>query len=330
MTGLAPTFALSAGDLRSRTDAPDGGPTRVVVDRDMDVACDAVHIDVAERAGATPGERLEVALGHDAEVFPVFAGKVAAVRPALTGTVIHGVGTMDALLHLRVAATYQDRAVGDIVQDLLSRAGVQAGPVDRGPTLPRYVVQPGRSAFAHLRGLADRLGAELYADRGGRVRFQAPPAAPTGAIELAYGEHLLDAAGHLPDELPTGVGVGGESPMSARGEDTSHWLARDELAAGSAGAPDAARPIVLDAVARTTDLAGRFADGRLAVASRARRRVHLTVLGRPELDLGDPVAVTGTPDETLEVSGYVRALRHVLSVDRGFVTELTVATGGSS
>jgi hypothetical protein len=328
VTGLAPTFALTAGGLRSRTDEPVGGPTRMVVDRGMDVACDGVRVDLAQRGDVAAGDPLELALGHDGEESPVFVGEVAAVRPSLAGTQLRGVGVMTALLHLRTATTYAGRAAGDVVSDLLARAGLRPGVVENGPTLPRYVVHPGRSAHAHLRELADRLGLELYSDRRGRVMFHAPPA-PAPAEQYTFGRHLLEAAGQLRAGLPGAIYVGGESPASERGADTSHWLTRDEPGHPGVGESGDPRRVILDPVARTKDLVDRFAEGWWTVATRGRRRLRLTVLGRPELELGDPVSATGSPDGALDGSGYVRALRHAFSAHGGFITELTVTTGGA-
>lgn len=328
MTGLTPTFTLAVGDLRSRTGEPVGGPTRMVVERDMDVASDAVRIELADRAGVAPGDPMQLALGHEGDESPVFVGEVAAVYPTPAGAEVRGVGMMAALLRLRVASTYEGRAAGDVVRDLLDRAGLRAGTVEAGPTLPRYSTHPGCGAHAHVRGLADRLGLELYADRRGRVMFHAP--APGTSEPYGFGRHLLDITGQLLPAVEGEVRVGGESPMSERGADTSHWLSRDDPAhRGVAGGPGGQQRVVLDPAARTKDLADRFAEGWWTVATRARRRVRVTVLGRAEVDLGDPADTTDVPDEALDGAGYVRALRHVLSTDGGFLTELTVATGGA-
>ena len=93
--------------------------------------------------------------------------------------------------------------------------------------------------------------------------------------------------------------------MSGQGDTTEHWLTTNDADyRGSAGDGEPAL-LVRDPAARTKDLADRFAAGRLAVAARAAREVSITVLGRPQVDLGDTIAVADVPDETVNGSGYV-------------------------
>jgi hypothetical protein len=350
MPPLRPTFTLTAGGVRSSTASPVAGPRALVVERDMDIPADAVELRLMERAGIALGDAVTVALGHDGEEEPVFTGSVAALRPTLAGVVVRALGTMNDLLNLRLATTYENQTAGAIARDLIGQAGLTAGTIDEGPQLPRYAVDHRLSAFAHLQELADRLGYELFGDRDGAVRFQAlgPGAGLDAAGGLlgavaglaaalpgleggegyAFGRHLLGANAR---SAPPGWGeveVGGESPMSGQGDATAHWLTvNDADYRGSAG-DGAPGLLVLDPVARTKDLADRFAAGHLAVAARRAHQVWLTVLGRPGVELGDPVAVSEVPDAALNGAGYVRAIRHRFGEGTGYVTDLRVSLGG--
>jgi hypothetical protein len=82
---------------------------------------------------------------------------------------------------------------------------------------------------------------------------------------------------------------------------------------------------VSDGAARTKDLADRFAAGLLATAQRGASHVDITVLGRPEIELGDHVQVSDLPDSSSALSGYVRSVRHRFGEDAGFVTDLRIA-----
>ena len=113
--------------------------------------------------------------------------------------------------------------------------------------------------------------------------------------------------------------------MSGEGETTAHWLtANDSDYRGSAGSGTPGH-LVLGPVARTKDLADRFAAGRLALAARKGHEVRLTVLGRPQIDLGDSVASSDHADELLNASGYVRAIHHRFGENWGFVTDLKIS-----
>jgi hypothetical protein len=258
---------------------------------------------------------------------------------------------MQQLLKLRTAAFFENQSAGSIARALLDSAGVEAGTVDNGPTLPRFAVDSRLSGFAHLKTLADRLGFELYARRDGAIMFQAlgdaaaldAPgggllgAAASAATSVAtgllgggsssyqFGQHLLQAAAHrLPAAWGT-IAVGGESPMSGQGDRTAHWLTVNDAAYRGAAGADAPQRVLLDPAARTKDLADRFAAGRLAVARRTAHQVSITVLGDSQVDLGQTISVQGAPDVLTNGSGYVRAIRHRFGVLTGFVTDLRIA-----
>jgi hypothetical protein len=202
------------------------------------------------------------------------------------------------------------------------------------------------SGYRHLKELADRLGYELYADRDGSAMFHAlGPAAGLdaaggtlgdllgaaglagvgGGESYAFGQQLLRAAAGRRDVAWGSVEVGGESPMSRQGDTTEHWLTtNDDDYRGSAGDGDPTL-LVRDPAARTKDLADRFAAGRLAVAARTAREVAITVLGQPQIDLGDTATTGDVPDAEINGSGYVRALRHRFEDKEGFVTDMRIS-----
>lgn len=344
---LKPVFTLSFGGYRATEVNAVGGLTRILVERGMASAADALEVSLMEGAGIAPGDAAAVELGHDDDRVKVFTGEVAEVRPTLEGMRVRALGRTNALLNLRVSAVYENQAAGSIVRDLIGQAGLDAGTVDDGPVLPRYAVDRRLSAHRHVRELADRLGYELYTDREGKLMFRALgdaaslDAGPLGAVAGAagalpglggdgyeFGKHLTAAAARQRSAGPTRVEVGGESPMSSQGDTTAHWLtAEDDDSRGEAGAGDDV-VLVLDPAARTRDLADRFAAGRLASRSRRAREVRITVLGRPSLELGDNISVRGATDERVNQSGYVRALRHHLCAGAGFLTDVTVAVQG--
>src|SRR5215207_9079051 len=169
MPTLRPTFTLTIGSLSSSTNNPVAGPGSFVVDRDMDVPADALHL--RERAGIGVRDAVTLGLGHDGEEETVFTGAVEAVRPAISGVEVRALGKTHDLLNLRTSTTYVNQSAGSIARDLIGQAGLSTGTVDDGLTLPRYVVDRALSGYRHLKELADRLGYELYADRDGNIMF---------------------------------------------------------------------------------------------------------------------------------------------------------------
>ena len=351
---LKPTFALTLGALSSASDNAVGGPRRIHISRDMDVPADGGEIMLATRAGVSLLDAASVQLGHDGENEVVLTGAVAALRPDLLGVRVMVLGLMQKLLDLRAAAWYDDQSAGAIARDLIDRAGLAAGTVDDGPTLPRFAVDGRQSAYAHLRRLADRLGYELYARRDGQICFHGLGAgagldagggllgAATGAVGAAagaiagallggggtgyqYGQHLLRGQAQRQPPAWGRIVVGGESPMSGEGDSTAHWLtANDTDYHGEAGSGSGTL-LLLDPAARTKDIADRFAAGQLATAGRRAHQITIRVLGRPQLDLGDTVDISAAPDDLLNGSGYVRALHHDFDAETGFITDVRVA-----
>lgn len=342
---LKPTFTLSIGALSASSDRPVGGPRSIVVERDMDTPADGATIALLARGEVAPGDPVRIELGHDGDEALVFSGRVAAVSPAIAGATVRAVGLLAPLLRLRAAAFYEGSSAGAIARDLAGQAGVDVGEVDEGPTLPRFAVDDRESAYAHLRALADRLGFELYADRDGALQMRALGAAAGldagglgglasaaagllgGGEGYAFGRHLLAAGADRRTPAWGSVAVGGESPMSGQGDSTAHWLTADDASYGG-GAGDGQPALTLrDGAARTRDLADRFAAGRLATLSRRAHQVRLTVLGRPQVDLGNQLAVSGVGDGMVDAGGYVRAIRHSFDAERGFTTTFRIAVG---
>ncbi len=355
MARLKPTYSLTVGSLSSNTDTPAFGPRAFTVQRDMDIPADALHIRMLERAGINLDDEVSLELGFDGENEPVFKGKVVKIRPALDGLSIYALGKMNDLLNLRTASTYEGQSAGAIVGDLVGQAGLESGTLDDGPTLPRFAVDRRVSAFAHAKGLADRLGYELYANRDGAVMFHALGdaagldaasggllGAAAGALEsaaaallggggsegYAFGQHLLASRASRRSSPWGTVKVGGESPMSSQGDSASHWLTvndSDFQGQAGSGSPEI---LLLDQAARSKDLADRFAAGQLAVIQRSANQVSLRVFGRPQVELGDSLSASDAPEELLNGEGYVRAIQHIFDDRLGFVTDLRVALNG--
>jgi hypothetical protein len=326
MADLQPTFSLTMGSLSATTASPAGGPMSFVVERNMRRGADGLRATLAERSGVTLGDPVQLSLGHDGMESAVFIGTVESVRPTVGGAEVWALGGLHQLLRLRVGGTFESQTAGAIARDLCGRAGLRTGTIEEGPVLPRYIADPRFSAHSHLHALADRLGLELYANVDGGLMFHDPGGTlAAGGEGFTYGQHLLALAARREPVTWEGVDVGGESPVSGRGDRTLAWLtAEDANYRGSAGG---AGPhlLVLDPAARTKDLADRFAAGWVAVGRRSAAELRATVLGRPGLDLGDAVSVTGPPDALTAGSGYIGAIRHRFGPVSGFVTDLTVS-----
>jgi hypothetical protein len=344
---LAPTFALTVGSRSSSPANPVFGPARLLIERDMAIPADALRLHVRERAGISIEDEVTLAIGHDGDNETAFTGRVVRLRPGIHGVEILALGEMNALLNLRTSANFEDRTAGSIASELIQLAGLSVGIAVEGPVLPRFSIDERGSAFAHLKGLADRLGYELYSDRLGRIRFHAlghaaeahiAPGGISGALPAAvgalagrggegyeFGRHILGASATRQMSTWTRIIVGGESPMSGQGDTTAHWLTVNDADYRGLAGSGSRRTLVVDPAARYKDLADRFAAGRLAVAAREAWQIHLSVLGRGGIDLGDTVSASGVADAFVNGTGYVRAIRHRFDAGTGFVTDLRLS-----
>jgi hypothetical protein len=143
-----------------------------------------------------------------------------------------------------------------------------------------------------------------------------------GAGAMAFGKHLLAAKAFSRQDAAREIVVGGESPMSGQGEDKSFWLtAKDSDFEDSAG--DGEELLIIDPLARTKDMAGRFASGYLAGLRRRRRELKVALAGRPDLELGADLATVDAPEDLLNAKGFIKGLRHRFGAG-GFLTEATL------
>ncbi|HLL54857.1 MAG TPA: hypothetical protein VK447_14985, partial [Myxococcaceae bacterium] len=169
MAGLSPRFSLKLGSLESDSDHPAGGPSYFAVDRSLEIPADGLRVVLAERGEVAPGDVAELQLGDEDGLERVFTGTIVEVRPHAAGTEIFAAGTVLALLELRASSLYQEQTAGDIARDLIGKAGLSEGDISDGVSLPRFAVERRRSAFPQLKGLAARLGFDVFSDREGKI-----------------------------------------------------------------------------------------------------------------------------------------------------------------
>lgn len=306
--------ALSSADeaapvLAVRTDAALSVPVN---------ACRLVLHGLASTAAA-PGDAVVVKLGYGDALETVFTGTAASVAHGVARVEVEALGAFAALARARVNALYERETAGGIVSDVLGKLGVTAGKVEAGIKLPAFALDDGRSAWAHLRGLADRCGFDWWADAEDSAQFRAY--APGDAHALAYGADLLAWEHDARPPAWDGVEVFGESPAGqGQGDDAAPWLTRREVK-GSAGKAEGRVLRLADPAARSPSLAGEIAAGRMA-AHAATARGTARVLGAPAVRLGDAVRFEKLPAAGQNGEAKVTAVRHRLDARGGFTTTL--------
>ena len=178
--------------------------------------------------------------------------------------VVRAVGAMAKLLRARKAATYENQSAGAIVTTCSARPGptrarsatapaCRASRSTRGSArTPTRAGSPSGWATSCTRRTTARSCSTRWAARrsstraawaGSRRRRRAPSSALTGGAGggdgYAYAKHLVAVAASRSVATAGTVKVGGESPMSSRGDSTSYWLNASETDPdGSAGDGD--------------------------------------------------------------------------------------------
>ena len=140
MASARPKFSLAAGSLASDSASSVAGPSRFVAERSLDVPVDALRVTLAESGGVASGDPVTLDLGDDDGLERVFTGTVVEIRPRLGGCQLFCIGTMLALMELRVSSFYRDQSAGDVVRDLVGQAALEEGDISDGINLARFSV----------------------------------------------------------------------------------------------------------------------------------------------------------------------------------------------
>lgn len=261
------------------------------------------------------GDPASVKLGYDEVLQDSFSGQIDTLEVGFARLRVLGLSQTAKLLRLRVNQVYLKQTAGAIVKDLCNMSQVPAGDIEDGITLPSFVLTHEVPVYEYVKALAERSGYDIYFTPENNLAFK--EYAPENTHELEYGLDILkvESAKSSP---PESIKIYGESPSSAKGSDTSHWLTKDNIE-GSAGTGQVLA--LSDPSVKDKDTANAIAKSRLA---RSRHTIHLGVLalGNPDIKLGDAISLKGLEPELLKGDFKVRALEHSLSKDSGFVTRI--------
>ncbi|GGJ02355.1 hypothetical protein [Neoroseomonas lacus] len=285
-------------------------------------------------ADATPGARLELALGATDSEAAVFTGVVEHVARTATTVMVDALEPTVALHRAFLSRAYLNQTVAAIVRDL-------AGPVsvaeaDSDLELGQYGVENRRSVWWHLRDLAMLAGCDLAAAVDGGLVFR--PRGRGDAHGFRYGADLLGFTDGQSVEA-TAPAQAAHGSASSAGTDRWHWVNADPL--GPASEPARIRGAIASEAA--ADAATEAARARAAARAKCGR---IALWGRPELRPGDGVDLQDMPGgeggllgaATAAVAGLgggapgwrATRVRHAFGRSTGFVTLAELEGGGDS
>jgi len=291
----------------------------VKVTRNIGLPTDSceVYLIGSEDYSFKKADSMKIKLGYDDEIKLVFSGLVENINYEVNRVRINALGFGVKLLRLRFNRVYLNQTAGMIVKDIAQEAGIMVGEASDGISFPIYVVDDATDAFEHVLKLAERCNFEVYFTEDENLMFKEMGGGKNHS--LRYGQEIIRLAAFDFSPLCTSANIFGESPSSVRGSDTYHWLTKQEVK-GEAGS---------GTVLTIHDPAIRDKKTAETVAKARREKLGYTfglaveTVGKPQIKLGDTVALEDVPNSALTNQLEVKSLEHYLSKSKGFTTVLS-------
>ncbi len=183
--------------------------------------------------------------------------------------------------------------------------------------MPTYVVDYAANAYEHILRLAERCNFDVYMTDDEQLVFKEWNGGKKHSLE--YGKEIIGVEELDFSPLFASARVYGESPASVKGSDTFHWLTKQEVK-GEAGSGLALT--LHDPAIKDKQTADTVADAMLNKLKYTFAAVVETV-GKPEIKLGDTVALEGMPRSAIQGELEVRGIEHYLSKVEGFTTRIS-------
>lgn len=261
-------------------------------------------------------DQVKVQLGYDEELVPVFSGFVDNIEHGISKARLTALGPTVSLLRLRLDRVFLNQTAGEIVGNLAQEVNVKVKEASDGISLPMYVVDYAANAYEHILRLAERCNFDVYITDDEQLVFKEWNGGKKHSFE--YGKEIIRVEKLDFYPLYVGARIYGESPASVKGSDTFHWLTKQEVK-GEAGSGVALS--IHDPAIKDKETAENVAKAKLNKLEYTFAAVVETV-GKPEIRLGDTIALEGMPSSAIQGELEVRGIEHYLSKVKGFTTRI--------
>lgn len=322
---LTPAYKLTLGErIVDTTDDPQASTlVSLTVVLDLETPADSATLVMGQVGRFRPakGDEAVIELGYadNGGLTQVMSGSLTAVEPGLTTRrlVVHSAAA--SLLRSYADATFENKTAGDIARELAGAAGISVAQADAGISFPAYVIDGRRSAWQHLRELADLCGFDLYLNPAGELVFQRFVNGRSVHV-FDFARDVLALEQRQRDPAAETVEAWGESPTGSEGEEAWGWLTKDF--SGTKGSAGSGEPTLLleRPALRTADAAQSAADALHSELQRRAVQGRLLVLGNPAVQLGDAIRLQQNPEAELNGTFQVRSVTHRISKADGFTT----------
>jgi len=322
---MRPNYLINIG---SEKFSPQNGSDviSIKVIRSIGLPTDSCEVSLVRRTDYSfkKDDKVNVQLGYDEKLMPVFSGFVDNIEYELATLRTTALSLTLGLLRLRLYRVYLNQTAGEIVKDLANEVNLQVKEVLDGITFPVYVVDHTSNAYEHILRLAERCNFDAYITDNEQLVFKKWNGGKTHTLE--YGKEIIRVEELDLSPLYVSAKVYGESPSSVKGSDTFHWLTKQEVKgeAGSGGAL-----LVHDPAIKDKGTAENVAKAKLS-ALKYTFAVVIDTVGKPEIKLGDTIALEGMPNSVVKEGLEVRGIEHHLSKVKGFTTKINCWSKGDS
>ena len=359
---LHPRYKIQIGSSTFEPDSSDN-VLGLLVDLSMDVPSNIFegHFKIKKQGiGFTKGDPINVSIGYGGDeeggrgaagaMLDVFKGSVDTLQSRFSTVAVKGFSSMIKLCSKRIDRFYEQQTAGFVTKDLASTAGVSIEEVSDGIHFPYYAIDSNKNGYEHIIQLAHNCGFDAFMNNKDKLVFKKYQ--PNNQQTLEYGKNIIQVLKVEKKPLVESVKILAESPSSAKGSDTSHWLTKQQVhgiaraAAGGGGSGQGASSItnaigltssafssssssdpnqvlIHNKSVRDDDTASRVAEAHLT-RIKSSTLISLRVVGDPKIMLGNTVKIQKMPEDSLNGEYQVRTVEHLLSKSAGFTTILKV------
>lgn len=274
----------------------------------------------------SPGDAVTVDLGVGEGLSRVFTGKVDATDLTTEGLKVYAFSAYSKLMSAGYNMYFEKTSAGDIVSALCREAGLEVSTIMPGLLLDYYAVGSNNSAGAHVMELSRLCGCEAFVNENDQLVFS--PLASIAKHPVQFGANLIDFQLNDTRKTPGNIFVFGESPSSfGQGPGAATWLTKRDVQGTPTELPDRAAPAiqVFEPAIRSVGQANQVANN-LRSALKSGKTARITVLGKPELKVGDIVLLSRIPDAGMDGAFRIKRVAHLLNSKRGFVSKIFIAS----
>jgi hypothetical protein len=277
---------------------------------------------------AGPGDEVVVSLDSGEQSDTVFTGVVDRVRRTPSTTTVSAVNAGGVLARVRPAVTFEHITAGDVVRQLCGEAGVDAGDIDDGVSLPYYVADPDRTGWEHATRVAAWSGGIARVSRDNRVDAIVVDA-QRADLALRYGREILDFAFDSHRSYLDTFATAGESGVGDAADADALRLASDFFAGSRPSGPGPGSSWRSYPALRTAEAAATAAAARQRIYDSTRETGRLDAFLQPAIRPGSVIEVQDLPHGIAVEPLWARRVEHRLSAS-GATTRVQFAKGGDS